>query len=290
MKIGRQTIGHDQPCYVIAEIGINHNGCLDTALRMISEAAFCGVQAVKFQKRTIDVVYTPEELSRPRESIYGATNGDLKRGLEFDDARHWHAIAACANEHGLDWFVSCWDVGSVDFIEPFQPAAHKIASACLTDDRLLRRIHATGRPVILSTGMSTTAEVDFAVAGELGRNNLAILQCTANYPAEDDTLNLRAIRWLAERYRVPVGYSGHERGIATTVAAVALGACIVERHFTLDRSMWGSDQAASLEPKGLERLVRDIRAVEAAMGNPGKDLLECEIPALRKLRRYPTCR
>lgn len=278
-------IGDGAPCYLIAEIGINHNGDPNHAKHLIDLAAQAGFNAVKFQKRTIDVVYTPEELAKPRENPFGPTNGDLKRGLEFGEAE-FREIDTYCRQKGISWFASCWDEGSVDFIDQFNVPCYKIASASLTDDGLLRytREKAGTRPILLSTGMSTIEQVDHAV-DILGRNNLVLLHTCSTYPCKYDDLNLRVIPTLRDRYRLPVGYSGHETGISTSVAAVAMGACVIERHITSDRAMWGSDQAASLGPSGIERLVRDVRMLEMAMGDPVKRLLDCEIPVMKKLRR-----
>jgi N-acetylneuraminate synthase len=283
VQFGTRSVGHDQPCFVIAEIGINHNGDLGLAKKLIAAAATANCDAVKFQKRTVDVVYTPEELAKPRANPFGETNGDLKRGLEFD-RNAYASIDECCRMHGLMWTASCWDEGSVDFMESFAPPFYKIASASLTDDALLRRHKATGRPVVLSTGMSTLEEIDHAVE-ILGRDNLVILHCTSTYPSTVGELNLRCIETLRKRYGVPVGYSGHEVGLSTSVAAVALGACVIERHITMDRAMWGSDQAASVEPQGIARLVRDIRAVEQSMGDGNKRVFDSEVPVMKKLRR-----
>ncbi len=283
LSIADRRIGKGEPCYVVAEIGINHNGDLDLARELIRTAAEAGCEAVKLQKRTVDVVYTPEELAQSRESAFGSTNGDLKRGLELG-LDQFQAIDACCREHGLAWFASCWDEASVDFIERFEPPCYKIASASLTDKALLRHHRRRGRPLILSTGMSTLEEIDRAV-GILGHEDLILLHCTSTYPARAEELNLRAIHTLEERYGVPVGYSGHEVGLSTTIAAATLGAVMVERHITLDRAMWGSDQAASVEPQGFARLVRDIRTIEQALGDGVKRVYDSEIPVLRKLRR-----
>jgi N-acetylneuraminate synthase len=283
VKIGNHTVGTQHPCFVIAEIGINHNGDLDIAKRLISVAVAAGCQAVKFQKRTIEVVYSREELARPRESPFGETNGDLKRGLEFS-VDQYRAIDRYCKDVNILWFASCWDEASVDFIDQFGPPAYKIASACLTDDSLLRHTRSKGKPIILSTGMSTGDQVRHAVE-VLGRKNLVILHTCSTYPSAYSELNLRVIQSLADEYSVPVGYSGHETGLPSTIAAVALGAHMVERHITLDRAMWGTDQAASLEPNGITRLVRDIRLVEAAMGDGVKRLVASEVPILKKLRR-----
>lgn len=283
VAIGRHTIGAGQPVFIVAEIGINHNGRLELALKLIDAAARAGCHAVKFQKRTVAQVYSAAELARPRESPFGTTTGDLKRGLELGHAEYAAIDRAC-RDRGLIWFASCWDNDSVDFIERFAPPCYKIASPCLTDDELLRRCRETGRPVLLSTGMSTLDEIDHAVE-QLDRDRLVLMHCTSTYPSQTEELNLRALAALAARYGVPVGYSGHEVGLATTVAAVALGAAVVERHLTLDRAMWGSDQAASIEPHGFERLVKDITAVERALGDGVKRVYASEVPAMDKLRK-----
>lgn len=283
VKIGNREVGAGRPCYVVGEIGINHNGDLGIAKKLIDVSAFAGADAVKFQKRTVDVVYSKEELERPRENPFGTTNGDLKRGLEFG-MDHYRLIDTYAKEKDIAWFASCWDEASVDFLEAFEPPAYKIASASLTDDGLLRHHVRTGRPIIMSTGMSTLAQIDHAVS-VVGTKNLILLHTTSAYPAKVEDLNLRMIPVLAERYGVPVGYSGHEVGLASSLAAVALGACMVERHITLDRAMWGTDQAASVEPQGLMKLVRDIRTIEASLGDGVKRITAEELPIQKKLRR-----
>lgn len=283
VRIGKRLVGPGQPCYIIAEIGINHNGDIDLAKRLISVAVAAGCNAVKFQKRTVDVVYTQAELATPRPNPFGDTNGDLKRGLEFEEADYAEINDFC-RQVKIDWFASPWDEGAVDFIEQFNPPVYKIASASLTDDNLLRHIRKTGKPVIASTGMSTYDEIDHAV-GVLGKDDLILMHTTSTYPAKYEQLNLRAIPAMADRYQLPIGYSGHETGIPTSVAAAVLGACCVERHITMDRAMWGSDQAASLEPNGISRLVRDIRLCEQSMGDGIKRVYEEEIPVMKKLRR-----
>ena len=283
VRIGNQWVGDGEPCFIVAEIGINHNGDLDTARKLISAALLAGCDAVKFQKRTIDVVYTAEELAKPRESRFGATNGDLKRGLEFG-ADAYQEIDRYCKQHKLLWFSSCWDEASVDFMERYEPPCYKIASASLTDDGLLRRHRETGRPIVLSTGMSTIEQVDHAVE-VLGTEDLVLMHTNSTYPSAPEELNLGTIATLRERYDVPVGYSGHEVGLSTTVAAATLGACMIERHITLDRAMWGSDQAASVEPPGFARLVRDIHTVRAAMGDGVKRVYTSEVPVMQKLRR-----
>jgi N-acetylneuraminate synthase len=283
VRIGNKQLGPGHPCYVIAEIGINHNGDIDLAKRLISVAVAAGCDAVKFQKRTIEVVYTEKELAAPRENPFGTTNGDLKFGLEFGE-EDFEEIQSFCKQVKIDWFVSPWDEQSVDFIERFNTPVYKIASASLTDDHLLRHIRKTGKPIIASTGMSTYAEIDHAVE-VLGKEDLILMHATSTYPAKYEQLNLRAIPTMAERYGVPIGYSGHETGIPSSVAASVIGACCVERHITMDRAMWGSDQAASLEPNGISRLVRDIRLCEQSMGDGVKRVYEEEIPVMKKLRR-----
>jgi N-acetylneuraminate synthase len=268
---------------VVGEIGINHNGSMDIVRKLISAAALAGCEAVKFQKRTIDVVYTAEELARERENPFGNTNGDLKRGLELGLDGYTEIDEDCKRD-SIMWWASCWDEASVDFIDKFDPPAYKLASASLTDDHLLAYHREFKKPIILSTGMSTIAEIDHAVE-VLGTNDLIIMQSTSTYPADIAELNLRAIEQLKERYQVPIGYSGHEVGLVTSVAAATIGACMIERHITIDRASWGSDQAASVEPYGFQRLIRDIRAVESALGDGSKIVYDSEVPIREKLRR-----
>lgn len=284
--IAEKKVGFGGPCFIIAEIGINHNGDIEIAKKLIDVAVEAGADAVKFQKRTVSVVYTAEELATPRENPFGDTNGDLKRGLEFG-LEEYQEIDLYCREKGILWFASPWDEESVDFLEQFNPPCYKVASASLTDIGLLEYISFKRRPVIISTGMSTLVEIDSAVALFFQKNiPLVILHTVATYPSENDEVNLAVIKTLAKRYpNYPVGYSGHERGIHISVCAVALGACVVERHITLDRTMWGSDQAASLEPKGFELMIRDIRVFEQALGDGEKRILDREIPIKKKLRR-----
>lgn len=284
VKIGDRKVGEGEPCFIVAEIGINHNGDLNLAKALIDASKETGADAVKFQKRTVERVYTAEELARSRENPFGPTNGDLKRGLEFG-LEEYREIDRYCKEKGILWFASCWDQGSVDFIGQFDVPCYKIASACLTNDTLLRHYRTKGKPIILSTGMSTMEEIHHAV-DVLGLEDLVLLHCTSTYPSKPEELNLQMIRTLKENFNCLVGYSGHEVGLATTVSAVALGACVVERHITLDRSMWGSDQAASVEPQGFKKLVKDIRIVELALGDGIKQVYESEIPVLTKLRRF----
>jgi len=283
VKIGNTLVGDGHPCFVVAEIGINHNGDINVAKKLIDLAVFAGCNAVKFQKRTIEVVYSAEELAKPRENPFGATNGDLKYGLEFGYEEYKEFDKYC-REKNMIWFASCWDEGSVDFINQFNVPCYKIASPSMTDDGLLLYTKAKGKPIIMSTGMSTLEQIDHAVE-ILGNDNLIILHTTSTYPAYYEELNLSVIPALKKRYGVPIGYSGHETGIASSTAAVALGACVVERHITLDRSMWGSDQAASLGPNGVIKMISEIRLVETAMGDGVKRVIEREEPIIKKLRR-----
>ncbi len=284
VTIGNRVVGDGEPCFIIAEIGINHNGDLDIAKKLIGAAVVAGCDAVKFQKRTPELCVPPEQRSLTRETPWGVMSYlDYKRHIEFGYDEYAEIDAWCRT-HGVIWFASCWDEPSVDFIEQFSPACYKIASACLTDDDLLRKTRRTGRPVILSTGMSTMAEIRRAVS-QLDRSQLLIAQSTSSYPCPPDDLNLRVIHTLRAEFDCPIGYSGHETGLQTTYAAVTLGASFIERHITLDRAMWGTDQAASVESGGLIRLVWDIRTIERAMGDGVKRLYASEMPSRQKLRR-----
>ena len=283
VRVGNILVGDNQPCFIIAEIGINHNGSLKDAKRLIDMAVSNGCNAVKFQKRTVDVVYSKEELERLRPNVFGETNGDLKRGLEFG-LEEYKEIDEYCKQKNIMWFSSFWDKGSVDFIDQFNPPCYKIASASLTDDELLKYTKSKGKPILLSTGMSTMEEIEHAME-ILGEENTIIYHCTATYPSNSNEINLNCINTLKERFSCPVGYSGHERGIAPSILAVGLGACSVERHITLDRTNWGSDQAASLETPGLFHMVRDIRQVPMLLSDGKKVVYEREIPIRKKLRR-----
>ncbi|MBQ7127299.1 N-acetylneuraminate synthase family protein [bacterium] len=283
VNIADLKVGDGHPCFIIAEIGINHNGSIKLAKNLIDMAVSAGCQAVKFQKRTVDIVYTKEELSRKRQSIFGDTNGDLKRGLEFGYDEYKEIDEYC-KEKNILWFASCWDEKSVDFIKQFNVPCYKIASASLTDDNLLKYTKKTGKPILLSTGMSTMEQIRHAV-NILGTDNLIIYHCTSTYPSDSNEMNLKVIQTLKEEFDCPIGYSGHERGITPSILAVALGANSVERHITTDRTNWGSDQAASLEPTGLSHMIRDIRQVPQLLGDGKKVVYERELPIIDKLRR-----
>ncbi|WP_166879468.1 MULTISPECIES: N-acetylneuraminate synthase family protein [unclassified Salinibacterium] len=285
VRIGDNTIAAGEPVYVIGEIGLNHNGDVENAKRLIDVAADAGAQAVKFQKRTPDIS-TPEHMKlTPRETPWGTMSYlQYRYRVEFEREQYIE-IGDYATMRGLDWFASPWDEPSVDFLEDLGVVAYKIASASITDTGLLARIAATGKPVILSTGMSTFEQVETAV-DLLGTHGLVVLHATSTYPLPPEEANLRMIPTLQQRYPgVPIGYSGHETGLQISLAAVALGATVVERHITLDRAMWGSDHAASLEPHGFENLVRDIRVIERAMGDGVKRVFPGELAPQAKLRR-----
>lgn len=290
VQIGDRRIGAGEPVYVIAEIGINHNGSLDLARKLIEGAARAGCDAVKFQKRTPELCVPRDQWDLVRETPWGRmTYLEYRHRVEFDK-EEYGVIDLLCRELGIQWFASCWDEESVGFMEEFDPVCTKISSASLTDSAVRSAVKKTGRPAIISTGMSTLDEIDEAVE-HLGREKLLIAHSTSAYPCPVENLNLKAIHTLKGRYpECPVGYSGHETGLVPTWAAVTLGACFVERHITLDRAMWGSDQAASVEPGGLERLVANIRDVERAMGDGVKKVYDCEAPSLEKLRRVKTAR
>ncbi|GAA3375508.1 N-acetylneuraminate synthase family protein [Streptomyces racemochromogenes] len=284
-RIGNKEVGPGRPTYVIGEIGINHNGELANALALIDAAADAGCDAVKFQKRTPEICTPRDQWDIERDTPWGRmTYIDYRHRVEFGEDEY-RAIGEHCAERGIAWFASPWDTEAVTFLEKFDVPAHKVASASLTDDELLLALRATGKTVILSTGMSTPQQIRHAVE-VLGSANVVLLHATSTYPAKAEELNLRVINTLQEEYpNVPIGYSGHETGLQTTVAAVALGACAVERHITLDRAMWGSDQAASVEPGGLARLVRDIRTIETALGDGVKRVYASELGPMKKLRR-----
>ena len=285
VEIANRFVGEGQPIYVIAEIGINHNGELELVKKLIDAAAVAGCDAVKFQKRTPEICVPADQREVMRETPWGLMSYmEYRQRVELGD-EDYEEIDRYCREKGIHWFASCWDLPSVDFIERFDPFCHKIPSACLTDDELLSYLNQTGRPMILSTGMSTLEQIHHAVS-LLDPERLMIAHSTSTYPCQAAELNLRMIETLAQEFDNPIGYSGHEVGLQTTLAAVVLGASFIERHITLDRAMWGTDQAASIEPWGFMRLVRDIRVVEKAFGDGKKRVYESEIPSMRKLRRH----
>ena len=283
VNIGGKVVGDGRPAYIVAEIGINHNGDVNTAKKLIDAASLAGCDAVKFQKRTPELCVPAAQRDVMRETPWGLiTYMEYRRRMEFGHDAFAEIDRYC-REKGIAWFASCFDAPSVEFMEAFDTPCFKIPSCCLTDDALLRRTRAAGKPIVLSTGMSTVEQIRHAVR-VLGQENMIILHCTSTYPCPPQELNLRGMDWLRGEFACPVGYSGHEVGLQTTVAAATLGACFIERHLTLDRAMWGSDHAASVEPGGFSRLVRDIRVVEQAMGDGVKRVYDSEIPVMKRLR------
>jgi len=285
IKIGNRMVGDGHPAYIIAEIGINHNGDLGIAKQMIDAAVHAGVDAVKFQKRTPDVATPLDQQTQMRETPWGyITYLEYRYRVEFNEDQYCEIDRYC-REKGIAWIVSVWDQPSVDFMEKFDTPAYKIPSASLTDLGLIRKARATGKPLILSSGMSTIEQIHQGVK-IAGEKDLVLMHCTSTYPCEPEELNLKMVDTLRREFpEVPIGYSGHEVGLVPSSIAVALGACMVERHLTLDRAMWGSDQAASVEPGGFERLVKYIRVTEAALGDGVKKVYESEKSSLKKLRR-----
>jgi N-acetylneuraminate synthase len=285
VKIGTKSVGDGEPVFVIAEIGINHNGSIALAKKLVDGAVKAGCDAVKLQKRTPELCTPKEQWNVMRDTPWGRMSYiDYRHKVEFGWRECVEFDRHC-KKRGILWFASCWDEESVDFMENFEPPCYKAASASLTDLDLLRRMKATGRPLMLSTGMSTMAEIEAAIAA-VRDCNLLVAHSTSSYPCPVEALNLRMIQTLKRRYpECPIGYSGHETGLAPTLAAVALGATFIERHVTLDRAMWGSDQAASVEMGGLAKLVQNLRDIELALGDGVKRIHESELPSLKKLRR-----
>ncbi|MGA3013240.1 MAG: N-acetylneuraminate synthase family protein [Bacteroidales bacterium] len=286
VQIGNRVIGDGEPVYIIAEIGINHNGSLEMAKKLIDGAVFAGCDAVKFQKRTPELCTPPDQWYIERQTPWGTmTYIDYRRKIEFG-LREFEEIDSYCKHRGIQWFASTWDEESVDFIEQFNPVIYKIASATITDEGLIRKISRTGRAVIISTGMSTLEEIERAIS-KIDKGKILLAQSTSSYPCKVNELNLQVIRSFSDKYKdIPIGYSGHETGLAPTYAAVALGASFVERHITLDRALWGTDQAASVEITGMFRLVKDIRDIEKALGDGIKIVYESEKASQKKLRKF----
>lgn len=286
VSIGNRKIGDGYPAYIIGEIGINHNGDIDVAKKLMEVAKNAGADAVKFQKRTPELCVPEHQRGQMRDTPWGyITYLDYRYKVEFDEEAYTE-IDRYAKEIGIDWFASSWDIPSLEFIERFNPPAHKLPSALLTDLELLRAYRATGKPLIVSTGMSTLNEIKAALE-IIGEENLILCHTTSSYPCPPEELNLRMIQTLRDMTSLcPIGYSGHEVGLVPSAVAVALGACLVERHITLDRAMWGSDQSASVEPQGLASLVKYIRVTERSLGDGVKRVYDSELSSLSKLRRF----
>lgn len=317
LKIGEKLVGAEQPTFIVAEIGINHNGFVEVAKKLIGTAHQVGADAVKFQKRKVTVVFTETELDKPRSVHRGvlenaierkvlspaavdrlhksnfeqSTNGDLKQALEFTEDEYWEIDRYC-RRIGIGWFASPWDEGSVDFLEQFNPPAYKIASASVTDDDLIRHIRSKGKPIIMSTGACNLPMIQHAVS-VIGEENLALLHCTSCYikpvmGSEEmcQMVNLKAIGTLQAVFpNVPIGFSSHFSGIMPAIEAAAIGATIVETHITLERSMWGSDQASSLEPQEFAELCKKIREMRELMGDGLIRIYPQEVEVMSKLRR-----
>jgi N-acetylneuraminate synthase len=285
IKFGNRIVGDGHPAYIIAEVGINHNGDIEIAKRIIDAAVHAGADAVKFQKRTPNISTPPDQQAQMRETPWGyITYLDYRYKVEFNEEQY-HEIDHYCNKKKIDWMVSVWDEPSVDFMEKFETPAYKVPSASLTDHNLLKYVRKTGRPLIISTGMSTLEQIQRAV-DVVSSENLIIMHCTSTYPCEPEELNLNMIGTLRKEFpNNPIGYSGHEVGLVPSAVAIALGASSIERHITLDRAMWGSDQAASVEPGGFERLVKYIRVTEAALGDGVKKVYDSEKVSLKRLRR-----
>jgi N-acetylneuraminate synthase len=283
--VGGTPVGPGHPTFVIAEIGINHNGSLEVCQKLIEGAVRAGCNAVKFQKRTPELCVPLDQWNVMRDTPWGRMPYiEYKRKIEFGLEEFTHIDRVC-RELGVLWFASAWDLPSIEFMERFEPPCYKAASASLTDHALLGAMKRTGRPLFLSTGMSTREEIQAAVHS-VGQDNLMIAHATSTYPCPVEELNLRMISTLERLYpQCPIGYSGHETGLAPTWAAVALGATFVERHITLDRAMWGTDHAASVEMSGLARLVSQIRDIERAVGDGVKRVYASEEAIKKKLRR-----
>lgn len=283
IKIGNRMVGDGHPTYIVGEIGINHNGDIDIAKRLMDAAKRAGMDAVKFQKRTPDIATPEDQKNKMRETPWGYIPYiEYRYKVEFE-LEQYQEIERYAKEIGIDWFVSVWDQPSVDFMEQFNPVAYKLPSASLTDIALMKKVRATGRPMIISTGMSTMEEI-YQGVGAIGTSDLLICHTTSTYPCPVEELNLKMIQTLRNTFPAPIGYSGHETGLFPAVIAVAFGACFVERHITLDRAMWGSDQAASVEPGGMRQLVKYLRLTPDALGDGVKKVYESEMGARAKLR------
>ncbi|MDP6670214.1 MAG: N-acetylneuraminate synthase family protein [archaeon] len=284
VKIGNTLIGHDQPVFVIGEIGINHNGDIKICKKLIDMAVGTGCDAVKFQKRTPDLCVPEKQKGVMRETPWGTmTYLDYKKKIELGE-KEYKEIDRYCKEKGIIWFASAWDIPSVNFLEKLDTLCYKIPSACLTDKKLLQKIKETGKPILLSTGMSTMDQVDAAV-DFCGEANLVLFHCTSTYPTPENEHDLNVITYFRKHFNCPIGYSGHETGVHPTIMAAALGACVIERHITLDRAMYGTDQAASLEKRGLEIICKVVKKAPTYLGEHTKRVHDSEKPIRDKLRK-----
>jgi len=272
--------------FIVAEIGINHNGNVDTAKKLIAMAKNAGCDSVKFQKRTIDTVYSKDELSQFRESPWGSTQREQKQGLEFSKKEYDHINFYC-KELNINWFASAWDIESLNFLDQYNLKYNKIASAMITNIEFLNQVAQKKKYTFISTGMSNLEMIDRAVEIFTKKKcNFELMHSVSAYPCPEKDLNLHLINFLKKRYNCKVGYSGHEPSVSPSVVAVTLGATSLERHITLDRSMYGSDQSASLENKGLVELVNIVRKIPVIIGSREKKIFECETQVAKKLRYW----
>ena len=272
--------------FVIAEVGINHNGDINIAKKLIDAAVFAGCDAVKFQKRDILTVYSKEELEKPRESPWGKTNGQQKYGLEFS-FEEYEEIDKYCYEKNIPWFASAWDIKSLEFLKSFNLPYNKIASAMIGHEEFINEVAKEGKKTFISTGMSEMEEIENIVdIFEDRKCPFELMHCVGTYPMKVEDANLKLIPELKKKFTCWVGYSGHESGLMVSCAAVTLGATSIERHITLDRTMYGSDQAASVEPMGMFRLVKSIRTIEKSLGGIVKEVSEAEAVVREKLRYY----
>ena len=272
--------------FITAEIGINHNGDMSICKQLIDVAVEAGCDAVKFQKRDIDLVYTKQFLDSPRESPWGTTQRDQKKGLEFDFDQYTEIDLYCKKK-GIEWFASAWDLNSQEFLRQFDCNYNKVASAMIVYEDLLKKIAEEKKHTFISTGMSNYSDIQIAVdTFRSAKCSFELMHTVSTYPMKDDDANLRLINTLKEKFNCNVGYSGHEAGLAISYAAAALGISSLERHITLSRAMYGSDQSASVEPNGLRQLVGGVRKIEKALGDGKKTIIEAEKPIAKKLREH----
>ena len=273
--------------YLIAEIGINHNGDIEIAKQLMKNAKDCGFDAVKFQKRTIEIVYDKQTLDSPRESPWGATTREQKLGLEFGKLEYDEIDKYC-REIEIDWFASAWDIKSIEFLDNYNLKYHKIASAMIVDQNFLNEVAKRNKHTFISTGMSTKQDIDAAVSiFKKNKCSFELMHCVSTYPMKTEDANLITIQQLKEEYNCNVGYSGHENGVTVSIAALMLGISSLERHITLDRTIYGSDQSASLELSGMKSLSDSIDKCLAAIGKPSLGvILDDEIPIAKKLRAH----
>jgi len=272
--------------FKIAEIGINHNGDMSICKELIDVAIDAGFDAVKFQKRDIDLVYTQELLNSPRESPWGTTQREQKEGLEFSES-DYNEIDRYCKVNGIEWFASAWDLNSQEFLRKFNCKYNKVASAMIVYEDLLKKIAEEGKHTFISTGMSTYEDIDKAIdIFEEANCSFELMHTVSTYPMKDEDANLNMINTLREKYNCNIGYSGHEVGLAVSYAATALGITSLERHITLDRAMYGSDQSASVEPAGLRQLIGAVNKIEKAMGDGVKRVIDDEVPIAKKLREH----